>query len=185
MEDKQIISLFFARDEKAIEELSKKYGRLVHQLANNILHNASDTEECVNDTYLGVWNSIPPNRPESLISYVCRIAKNLSIKRYHYNNAEKRNSNYDVALEELEGVLVSTKDVESEVEASQLTADLEHFLDSLKQQDRVVFLQRYYFSASYEDIAKQTGLSEKNVSVKLTRIRKNLRKYLTERDYLV
>ena len=120
-----------------------------------------------------------------MISYVCRIAKNLSIKRYRYNTAEKRNSNYEVALEELEGMLVSTKDVESEVEASQLTADLEHFLDSLKQQDRVVFLQRYYFSASYEDIAKQTGLSEKNVSVKLTRIRKNLRKYLTERDYLV
>ena len=185
MEDKQIISLFFARDEKAIEELSNKYGRLVHQLANNILHNASDTEECVSDTYLGVWNSIPPNKPESLISYVCRLAKNISIKRYHYNTAEKRNSNYEVALEELEGVLVSTKDVESEIEASQLTADLEHFLDSLKQVDRVVFLQRYYFSASYAEISAQTGLTEKNVSVKLVRIREKLRKYLKERDYVV
>ena len=185
MEDKQIISLFFARDEKAIEELSNKYGRLVYQLANNILRDASDTEECVNDTYLGVWNSIPPNKPESLISYVCRIAKNISIKRYHYKTAEKRNSNYEVALEELEGVLVSTKDVESEIEASQLTSDLERFLDSLKQVDRVVFLQRYYFSASYAEISAQTGLTEKNVSVKLVRIREKLRKYLKERDYIV
>lgn len=185
MEDKQIISLFFARNEHAIEELAKKYGRLIHQLAGNILRNESDTEECVNDTYLGVWNSIPPNQPESLISYVCRLAKNISIKRYHYNTAQKRNSNYEVALEELEGVLLSTKDVESEIEAAQLTSDIEQFLDSLKQTDRVVFLQRYYFSASYADIASQTGLSEKNVSVKLTRIREKLRNYLKERDYVV
>lgn len=185
MDDRQIISLFFARDENAITALANKYGRLLHQLASNILNDRSDTEECVNDTYLGVWNSIPPNDPESLIAYVCKLVKNISIKRYHYNTAQKRNSNYDVALEELEGVLVSTKSIESELEAKQLTETIEGFLETLKQVDRVIFIQRYYFSASYADIASQTGLTEKNVSVKLTRLRDRLRKYLKERDYIV
>ncbi len=185
MEDKQIIDLFFKRDENAIAELTTKYGRLCSQLAHNILKNPSDTEECVNDTWLGVWNSIPPNKPESLIGYVCKLVRNIAIKRYHYNTAAKRNSVYDVALEELEGCLVSTKDVESEVESSQLTETIEQFLETLNQVDRVVFLQRYYFSASYADIASQTGLTEKNVSVKLTRLRQRLRTYLEERDYIV
>ncbi len=185
MDDKKIISLFFARDEGAITALSEKYGRLLSQLAHNILKNHSDSEECVNDTYLGVWNSIPPNRPDSLIAYVCKLAKNIAIKRYHYNTAQKRNSNYDVALEELEGVLVSTKDVETEIEAAELTQTIESFLDSLKDVDRAVFLKRYYFSASYADIAAETGLTEKNVSVKLTRLREKLRNYLKERDYIV
>ena len=185
MEDKQIIDLFFDRDESAITHLTAKYGRLCSQLANNILRNPSDTEECVNDTWLGVWNSIPPNRPESLIGYVCKLARNIAIKRYHYNTAAKRNSVYDVALEELEGCLYSTKDVETEVESEQLSKTIESFLDTLKQVDRVIFLQRYYFSASYADIASQTGLTEKNVSVKLTRLRQKLRDYLKERDYTV
>ena len=185
MDDKQIINLFFARSEEAIVQLSTKYGRLCSQLAANILKDRSDAEECVNDTWLGVWNSIPPNQPESLIGYVCRLTRNIAIKRYHYNTAAKRNSNYDVALEELEGVLVSAKDVESEIEGAQLTQTIEAFLDTLKQVDRVVFLKRYYFSASYADIAEETGLSEKNVSVKLTRLREKLRNYLKERDYIV
>lgn len=185
MDDRQIISLFFARNENAITELSNKYGRLLTQLASNILNDRSDTEECVSDTYLGVWNSIPPNNPESLIAYVCKLVKNISLKRYHYNTAAKRNSNYEVALEELEGVLVSSKDVETEIEANELTRTIESFLETLKQVDRVIFIQRYYFSASYADIASQTGLTEKNVSVKLTRLRDKLRKYLKERDYIV
>lgn len=185
MDDNRIIDLFFARSETAIAELSQKYGRLCGQLAYNILKDPSDVEECVSDTYLGVWNSIPPHRPASLISYVCKLARNLAIKRYHYNTAAKRNSFYDVALEELEGVLVSTKDVESEIEAKELTETIEHFLDSLQPVDRVVFLERYYFSASYSEIAEKTGLSEKNVSVKLTRLRGKLKTFLQERDYMI
>ena len=185
MEDKMIIQLFFNRDEAAIAETEKKFGRLCSQLAFGILKDPSDTEECVNDTWLGVWNSIPPNQPESLISYVCKLTRNIAIKRYHYNHAEKRNSEYTVALEELSGILTDSKNVESEVESALLTKTIESFLDSLSRDERVIFLQRYYFSASYTDIASRTGLSEKNVSVKLTRIRKRLKKYLKERGYIV
>lgn len=185
MEDNKIIQLFFNRDETAIAETEKKYGRLCTQLANGILKDPSDTEECVNDTWLGLWNSIPPKRPESLIGYICKLARNIAIKRYHYNHAEKRNSEYTVALSELDSVLAEAKDVESEVEASLLTKTIEGFLDSLKQQDRLIFLQRYYFSASCAEIATLTGLSGKNVTVKLTRIRQRLKKYLNEQGYYV
>ncbi len=185
MNDNQIISLFENRDETAISELNTKYGQLCGYLAMNILHNASDTEECVNDTWLGVWNSIPPKKPESLIGYVCKLARNIALKRFRYNTAEKRNSSYDVALEELEGVLVSEKDVESEIDSALLTEAIESFLDSLEKVDRVIFMERYYFSAPYSAIAAKCGLTEKNVSVKLVRIRKKLREHLRERDFIV
>lgn len=185
MEDNRIIELFFARNENAIAETARKYGRLCTGLASGILKNASDAEECVNDCWLGTWNSIPPNRPESLMGYVCKITRNLAIKRYHHNRAAKRNSEYDTALEELEEVLVSSKDVESEVEASLLTKTIEEFLDQQEQTDRVIFVKRYFFSASYKDIAAETGLTDKNVSVKLVRIRKALKDFLKERGYIV
>ena len=185
MEDNKIIDLFFQRSETAISELAAKYGRLCHKIAQNILNNVSDAEECVNDTYLGVWNSIPPNHPESLSSYVCRIARNLSIKRYQYNTASKRNSVYDTSMEELEECIASLKDVESEIESQQLTKTIEQFLDTLNETDRILFMRRYYFSDSYADIAAQTGLTEKNVSVRLTRLRAKMKNYLTERDYVI
>ena len=185
MEDNKIIDLFFQRSETAISELAAKYGRLCHKIAQNILNNVSDAEECVNDTYLGVWNSIPPNHPESLSAYVCRIARNLSIKRYQYNTASKRNSVYDTSMEELEECIASLKDVESEIESQQLTKTIEQFLDTLNETDRILFMRRYYFSDSYADIAAQTGLTEKNVSVRLTRLRAKMKNYLTERDYVI
>ena len=185
MDDKQIIELLFKRSETALEQLSIKYGRLCYKLAGNILNNAEDCEECVNDAYLGVWNSIPPNRPDSLMAYLCRIVKNISLKKFRYNTADKRNSNMEVAIEELEGVLTASQDVEQQVEAKELTQIINKFLSQLKQTDRVVFMRRYYFSDSYEDIAELTGLSVKNVSVKLTRLRNKLREYLKSQGYIV
>lgn len=185
MEDRQIIEGLFNRSEEALAQMSAKYERLCYKLAGNILKDAQDCEECVNDAYLGVWNSIPPNRPESLMAYLCRIVRNICLKKYRYNTADKRNSQMDVAIEELEGVLSSREDVESQVEASELTEILNGFLSQLKETDRVVFMRRYYFSDSYEDIARQTGISEKNVSVKLTRVRNRMREYLKARGYEV
>ena len=185
MDDKAIISLLFERSENALTALQSKYGRLCTKIAANILNNSADAEECVNDTYLGVWNSIPPNRPDNLMAYVCKIVRNLSIKRYHSNTAAKRNSQYDVALEELEGCLSSNESPEEEVITKELTGAIEGFLDGLKQTDRVIFMRRYYFSDSYEDIAEFTGISVKNVSVRLTRLRSRLRLYLTERGYIL
>ncbi|MBE6017319.1 MAG: sigma-70 family RNA polymerase sigma factor [Lachnospiraceae bacterium] len=183
MEDKRIIELFFSRSETAISQLSEKYGKLCRKISYNILNDLSDAEECLNDTLLGVWNSIPPNRPDSLISYVCKVARNCALKRYEYNTAQKRNSHYDVALEELDECIAAPSGVEQEIDAMELTNDLNRFLAGLKKEDRVIFMRRYYFSDSYEQIASLTGLSVKNVSVKLTRIRAALKNHLKERGY--
>lgn len=185
MDDKQIIEGLFNRSEEALTQMSTKYERLCYKLAGNILNNAQDCEECVNDAYLGVWNSIPPNRPDSLMAYLCRIVRNICLKKYRYNTADKRNSQMDVAIEELDGILSSHENVEGQVEAAELTKLIDQFLSQLKQIDRVVFMRRYYFSDSYEDIARLTGISEKNVSVKLNRIRNRLRDHLKSSGYAV
>ncbi len=185
MHDEKIIQLFFERSEQAIGELDKKYGRVCHSVAYNILNNRQDAEECVNDAYLGTWNAIPPERPNPLLAFVCKIVRNLSLKRYEQNTAAKRNSRYDVAMEELEDCLASSVTVEEEMEVRELTEIIRSFLESLTRENRVIFLRRYWFSDSYADIARQVGISEKNVSVRLTRLRKDLRKYLKEREVLL
>ena len=185
MDDEKIIELFFNRSEQAIEEVDKKYGKTCHNISYNILHNKLDAEECVNDAYLGAWNAIPPARPNPLLTYLCKIVRNLSLKRYEFNTAIKRNSTYDVAMEELESCLSSPETVESEIALKELTHIIENFLDSLSTENRVIFLRRYWFSDTYSDIAARVGMTEKNVSVRHTRIRENLRNYLKEREVLV
>lgn len=185
MDDEKIIELFFNRSEQAIEEVDKKYGKTCHNISYNILHNKLDAEECVNDAYLGAWNAIPPARPNPLLTYLCKIVRNLSLKRYEFNTAIKRNSTYDVAMEELESCLSSPETVESEIALKELTHIIENFLDSLSTENRVIFLRRYWFSDTYSDIAARVGMTEKNISVRLTRIREKLRNYLTEREVLV
>lgn len=184
MDDKAIIDLFFERSEQAIRELDTKYGKTCHKVSYNILNNQQDAEECVNDAYLGTWNAIPPQRPNPLLTFLCRIVRNLSIMRYHANTATKRNSAYDIALEELENCLSSGITVEDEVEGKLLVQTIEDFLDTLSQDSRVIFMRRYWFSDSYAEIAKQVGISEKTVSVRLTRIRNQLRKHLTKEGML-
>ena len=184
MDDEKIIELFFNRSEQAIEEVDKKYGKTCHNISYNILHNKLDAEECVNDAYLGAWNAIPPARPNPLLTYLCKIVRNLSLKRYEFNTAIKRNSTYDVAMEELESCLSSPETVESEIALKELTHIIENFLDSLSTENRVIFLRRYWFSDTYSDIAARVGMTEKNVSVRLTCIREKLRNYLTEREVL-
>ena len=185
MADEQIIELFFARSEQAIRELDDRYGRVFHKTSYNILNNQLDAEECVNDAYLGTWNTIPPTKPNSLLAYVCQIVRNISLKRYYLKKALKRNSTYDVAMEELDACLASSSTVEDEIETKELTLIIESFLDTLSKENRVIFLQRYWFSDTYSDIAQKVGISEKSVSVRLTRIRKKMREYLVEREVLV
>ena len=185
MNDDRIIELFFERSEQAITELDDKYGRVCYSVSYNILNNRADAEECVNDAYLGTWNSIPPAKPNPLCAFVCKIVRNISLKRYEYNTAVKRNRVYDVAMEELENCLSSSTTDEEEIAERELPKIIESFLDSLSKENRVIFLRRYWFSDTYCDIAKQVGLTEKNVSVRLTRIRKELREYLLEREVLL
>lgn len=182
MDDNAIIELFFARSEQAIRELDSKYGRVCHSLSYNILHSRQDAEECVNDAYLGIWHAIPPARPDPLLAFLCRIVRNLSLMRYHSDRTAKRGGgSYSVALNELEGCLPSPRTVEGDIEEQELVRLINDFLDTLSLENRVLFMRRYWFSDSYREIAARTGLSEKNVSVRLTRIRKQLRHHFEER----
>lgn len=154
MDDSKIIELFYERSEQAIIELSKKYGTVCTKIAFNILNNTQDTEECVNDAYLGTWNTIPPQNPNPLLSYVCRIVQNLAIKKYHTNTAAKRNSIYDVALDELENCFPSSASVEDEFNAIETARIIDKFLETLDQENRIMFVRRYWHSDSINDLAK-------------------------------
>lgn len=153
MEDAQIIELFFARSEDAISELDKKYGKLCHKLADNILASAQDAEECVNDAYLSTWNAIPPQRPESLPAFVGTLVRRCSITRYRANTAMKRNSHYDMCMEELETFLASPQQaMEDHYAARELAAAIERFLDTQSKENRVLFMRRYWYADSFVEI---------------------------------
>lgn len=182
MEDKKIIDLFFERSENAIKELDLKYGKLFYNLSNNIVNNKQDAEECVNDAYLGAWNTIPPQKPNPLLSYICKIVRNISIKSYWKN---KKHSSYAISLDELEPFICGNSVTESEIEVKELTRIIEKFLDTLSKENRIIFIKRYWFCDSYKDIAEFMVFSEKNISVRLARIRQKLKKHLIEMEVLL
>ena len=179
MEDRQIIALFYERSEQAIAELSKKYGDLCFKIAITILNDAQDAEECVNDAYLGAWNSIPPQNPAPLRSYLCRIVRNLALKKRRANTALKRGSQLESSLSELENCIPDNS-FDEHLSAKELTEQLNAFLSTLHRDDRILFLKRYWFSESLSEIAKAFGITEHNASVRLGRIRKKLHQYLKE-----
>ncbi len=180
IDDMQIVDLFFARNEMAITETERKYGHLCYSIANNVLNNAQDAEECINDTYLALWNAIPPERPQNFRAFLCRIARNLSLKRLEYVSAGKRSSHCVVSLSELEETLPDssyTDDIAEEALGELINA----FLRSEKEAARRVFIRRYYFHDSIEDIAERYAFSESKVKSMLHHTRHRLKKYLTEK----
>ena len=185
IDDEKIIEMFFERSEQGIRELDIKYGKICHNLSYNIVNSRQDAEECVNDAYLGAWNAIPPAHPNPLLSYIVKIVRNISLKIYWRKEAAKRNSIYTIAMQEIEACIADQKTVEDEIEARELTRIIEDFLDTLTLENRVIFMRRYWFADSYKDIAEFVGLSEKNISVRLTRIREKMKQYLIEREVLV
>lgn len=184
MDDNKIVALFYERSEQAIVELSNKYGNLCNLIANNILNDPQDAEECVNDAYLGAWNTIPPQKPNPLRTYICRIVRNLAVAKYHANTAQKRNSHFDAALDELENCLSSPITVESALSAKELPHLLDRFLDSIDTQSRVMFMRRYWYSESVTDIAARFKMRPNSVSVQLSRTRDKLRKFLMKEGYM-
>lgn len=178
MTDTEIIDLFFERSEQAISELSAKHGAAVRRVAINILGDPQDAEECVNDTWLGAWNAIPPDRPSPLRSFVCRIARNLATKKYHANTAKKRNGSYDLALDELAECLPALSAVDEEYAAKELAKSIDRFLDGLRYEDRFIFMRRYWYGDSLTDIAEMANMSYNTVSVHLHRIKNKLKEYL-------
>ena len=180
MDDEAIIELYFARSERAIQETDAKYGPACRALSRQIVGDRRDAEECVNDAYLGAWNAIPPARPHPLLTFLCKLVRHIAISRWRANTAQKRDRTGDVPLEELAECLPAAASVEDAAETEELTRLLDRFLEGLSREDRVIFLRRYWFCDPYALIAERTGLSEKNVSVRLVRVRKRLKNCLTE-----
>ena len=185
MTDTEIIDLFFERSEQAIRELDKKHGAAVAAVARHILGNDQDAEECVNDTWLGAWNAIPPARPSPLRTFVCRIARNLATRRYHANTAQKRGSQYDLALDELEESLAGVGSTEESWEAKELAAAINGFMATLRYTDRVLFTRRYWYADPVRDIAALVGSTPNSVTVRLFRLREKLRHYLEKEGWPV
>lgn len=177
MEDRQIMDLYFARDERAITETDAKYGALCHRIACNILHNREDAEECVNDTYVGVWNAIPPTRPHNFMSFVCRIARNLSLKRLEFLTREKRAPGMIVSLSELEAVLPDDR-IAADVSDEDIGRRISDFLREQKEDVRNVFIRKYVFFDSIGDIAARYSFTESKVKNMLFHTRNKLKDYL-------
>lgn len=183
MDEKTIIALLFQRAENALDVLAKVFGNRLLAMANNMLADPRDAQECVNDTYLAVWNTIPPQNPDPLWAYICRIGKNICCNRLRSNHAQKRCSEYDISLEELANSL-GVDGPEKTLEAQVLGRAVSAFLNTESTQNRIIFLRRYWFGDSISDIARQTGLSANNVSVRLNRSRNKLRDYLISEELI-
>ncbi len=187
MEDSKIVQLYFDRDESAILHTQEKYGAYCTSIAKNILGCAEDAEECVNDTYIKAWNSIPPHRPGVLSTFLGKITRNLSFNRYKQNTAQKRGgSDIPVILDELEECVASTTNgVENETDYKELVKTIDDFLSSLSQEKRNIFVCRYWYNESVSKIAKEYGMKENAVSMTLHRLRAKLKDALVERGYSV
>ena len=177
MDDTQIIELFFARNEQAIKETDAKYGKLCFSVANRILENNEDSEECVNDTYLNAWNKIPPTRPNHFSAFLCKITRLISLKKLEFSSALKRTSAVIVSFEELEGVLQDPK-ISPATDAEDLGKLISSFLRREKEDARNIFLRKYFFCDSVSEIAERYRLNENTVKSMLFRTRNRLREYL-------
>lgn len=177
MDDLQIVDLFFKRDETAIKETEKKYSRFCNFIAASILSSREDCEECVNDTYLKAWNSIPPQKPDNLKAYLGKITRNLALDKHDRNNAKKRRSETNLVYDEVCEFIpdVNSSDLSDELA---LKDALNKFLGSLKQKHRIIFLQRYWYLSSVKEIAEGNGLTENNVKTTLLRLRAKFKKFL-------
>ena len=183
MEEAKILALFYHRSADAVNEAQQAYGSLLRQLCGNILEDERDTEECINDTLLALWNTIPPEKPDSLLAYTCRIGRNQALKRRRDSHAAKRDSRLSLPLEELLAVLPAPT-LEEQWDAEQLVRTIEGWLDGQSKSDRVLFLRRFWFGDPIREAAARVGLSETTAAKRLQRMKKRLRSYLKGEGYL-
>ncbi len=184
MDDNSIIALYNRRDEQAIAETDKKYGNYCLTIALNVLSIREDSEECVNDAYLKVWNVIPPTVPQCLKAFVGKITRNLAIDRYRANTRKKR-SETTIALHELEDCIKSDFDISSELDMNALSNSINRFLRALPERDCNIFLCRYYFVYPIKEISKRYGIGENHLRTILSRTRQRLRDHLEKEGITV
>ena len=183
--DDAILGLLLERDEAALQQFQSAYGKLCYKLANDILNNHEDSEECVNDMLLKVWRTIPPKHPDSLLAYVITIIRNTAVNKYLALKTEKRGGkHFEAAWEELESTLESGEDLNETVDLHELTHEIECFLDTLSPQTRNVFLRRYYMSEPVSEIADACHMSVSAVKISLMRTREKLKKHLRKEGLL-
>lgn len=186
MEDAKIVQLYWDRDQNAIVETANKYGNYCTSIAKNILGNREDAQECVNDTYMNAWNSMPPHRPNMLSTFLGKITRNLAFNRYKHNNTAKRGGGeIATVLDELSECVSGKDSVEQEIEYKELVKAIDSFLDTLSEEKRSIFICRYWYTDSISNIAKRHGMRENAVSMTLNRLRAKLQKYLVERGFEV
>lgn len=180
MEDKRIIELLFERDESALKILEKRYGSLIVHILNQLLPDREDVEECKNDVYLAVWNSIPPNNPEFLKAYVCKVTRNIAIKLIRFKNTKKRPVYAEIALDEL-GECISRSGCPEEImETKELGRLMNLYIRSLSEENQMLFIRRYFFGDSVDDLSERFKMRSNTVAVKLLRMRNALKDYLKE-----
>ncbi len=183
MEDERIIDLYWQRSEEAIRQTDKKYGRFCISVAGRILDSREDVQECVSDTYLQTWNSLPPQRPAYFRAFLGKITRNLALNRFAHNRAQKRYSGFELILEEYAQCAdLERLPLEDEYVLGQA---LNHFLEQLPSQTRIIFLQRYWYACSVKEIAADLGLSQGNVKVILHRTREKLKAFLEREEIFV
>lgn len=184
MDDGQIVQFYWDRDERAIPATADKYGNYCTSIAKNILGNPEDAEECVNDTYMRAWNSMPPHRPNVLSAFLGKITRNVSLNRYKQNTADKRGGGeVPAVLEEIAELVSDTDSVEQEVDRRELVKAIDAFLDGLPTEKRSLFLCRYWYFDSVSNLASRFGMTENHVPVTLNCLRQKLQNYLLERGF--
>lgn len=184
MNDEQIVEMFFHRNENAVSEIDSKYRNIYLKITSNILDSDEDRKECLNDLYLSLWTKIPPEKPKSLLAFSVKIIRNISINKFKYNKSHKRNNLYAECLEELDFSL-SNIDTESEFDERETSRCIDDFIKTLDYTSRLIFVRRYWYIDSYEDLSKITGLREGAIRTKLSRIRKKLKIYFAEKGVLL
>ncbi len=181
MEDEAILRLYVQRQDAAIAETDAKYGRLCFRVADHILSNGQDAEECVNDTWLHAWNAIPPVWPKKLSVWLTRVTRNLAISTLRRRHAQKRGADLNaLVLDELAECIPGESDPQRELERRELAAHLNRFLATLRQEERDIFVARYYFSTPVAELAARTGWTTGKINSMLQRLRRRLQAYLEE-----
>ena len=177
MDDQKIVELYFFRSEQAIKETDIKYGKLCRSIAYNILRNDEDAEECVDDTYIGVWNTIPPKKPDNFMAFICKIARNLALKRLESETRQKRSQATVISISELEEILPD-ESIAADVSNEEIGKLISNFLRKEKADIRKVFIRKYYFFDSVSEIAERYGFTESKVKNMLYHTRNKLKEYL-------
>jgi RNA polymerase sigma-70 factor (ECF subfamily) len=183
MDEIEIITMLNDRDQSVITVIASKYEAYCKHIARNILDNDEDVEECLNDVYMRVWESIPPNHPDNLAAYIGKITRNVAFNRYRSKHAEKRGGNISLVLNELSEIVSNDPTPEQEFDRRELTAAINVFLASLPQWKRYIFVRRCYYADSVSEIAKVCRKTESHISITLTRLRRKLHKFLVERGF--